>query len=284
MPLPVGVAVPDNRVNVLLPVGYEDEVDLAYPVLYLLHGAGDTWSSWIDQTDLAELAGAFALIVVMPDGGHQSQATWYSDWSDGTWQAESYVTSVLPAFVESRFRCRPGPAAIAGLSMGGFGAMSLAARHPGRYRAAASLSGVLDTLRGAPESGRLFAELNAEYGTPDARVWGEQSADRESWAEHNPASLAGRLRDVELFVACGAGTPGGFEGESADGTAYVLEAGVRDMNLAFVSALQAAGVAARTDLYAGGYHGWPYWRAGIRWVLPQLAAILGPPEARPPRA
>ena len=137
MPLPEGVRVPDNRVNLLLPVDYDDHPERAYPVLYLLHGAGDTYASWAERTGVAEVAAAFPIVVVMPDGGHQATATWYADWVDGTWQAETYLTEVLPRYLAEHYRLLPRRAAVAGLSMGGFGALSLAARYPGRYLGAA---------------------------------------------------------------------------------------------------------------------------------------------------
>ena len=277
MPLPDGVRVPDNRVNVLLPVGYDEHPELAYPVLYLLHGAGDTYSSWADQTTVAEVAAAFPIVVVMPDGGHQSTATWYSDWADGTWQAETYLTDVLPRYLASRFRLLPQSGAVAGLSMGGFGAMSLAARHRGRYLGAASFSGVLDTMWGAPGTGDLFAEMNEEFGTPTPRVWGAQADG--GWRRFNPTDLVAGLEGLVLLVAAGEGTRGGFAGEDEeDANGYGMEEAIRAMNVSFLEALAAVGIEAEVDLYDGGYHGWPYWDAGIRWALPQLAAILGAPQ------
>jgi diacylglycerol O-acyltransferase / trehalose O-mycolyltransferase len=279
VPLPAGLRVPDNRVNLLLPERYEPRGDLAYPVLYLLHGAGDTYSSWAEETDVTEVAAAFPLIVVMPDAGHQSSATWYSDWVDGTWQAETYITEVLPSYLAAHYRVLPARAALAGLSMGGFGALSLAARHPGRYVGAASFSGVLDTMWGAPGTGQLFSELNEEFGTPDGRVWGDQEAAAATWRQHNPADLVDRLGPVMLMVAAGEGVQGGFAGDvDDDANGYAMEQAIREMNLSFVAAAEGGGLRPQVDLYPGGYHGWPYWESGIRWALPQLAAILGPPR------
>ena len=277
MPLPEGVKVPDNRVNLVLPVGYNERPDLAYPVVYLLHGAGDTYDSWAERTTVVELAAAFPIVVVMPDGGHQATATWYADWADGTWQAETYLTEVLPRHLARHYRLLPGRAAVAGLSMGGFGALSLAARYPGRFLGAASFSGVLDTMWGAPGTGDLFAEMNEEFGTPTPRVWGHQTDG--GWRRFNPADLAGALDGLLLMVAAGEGKPGGFAGDDEeDANGYGMEEAIREMNLSFLAALEAAGVSAQVDLYVGGYHGWPYWDAGIRWALPQLAAILGAPQ------
>ena len=275
MPLPAGVQVPDNRANVLLPDGYCSHPREDFPVLYLLHGAGDTWESWAARTDVATFAARDPVIVVMPDGGHNATATWYSDWVSGTYQEETYITSVLPAFVNARYRTRRGDAGIAGLSMGGFGAMSLSARHPGMYRAAASFSGAVDMLLGAPATGKIFAQLHVSDGTPDARVWGDQAADQATWAAHNPASLAGRLRGVPLFLASGTGTKGGPEGDINDSGPYGTEAGVWLMNQSFSRALTAAGVPYLSDFYQGGYHGWPYWQADLHWALPKMMAVLG---------
>lgn len=278
VPLPAGVRVPENHVDVLLPAGYCRRPLEHYPVLYLLHGAGDTYRSWSAQTDLVRFASSFPLIVVMPDGGRLSTATWYSNWLSGRYQEETYLTSVLPRFVSGRFRVRRGDAAVAGNSMGGFGAMSLAARHPGLYRVAGSFSGALDMLYDAPASGKIFASLAATTGTPGLGVWGPQTSDRAVWAAHNPTDLAARLSGLRLFVASGTGTRGGPQGDlPGNSPAYLEEAGIRLMNDAFVAALQAAHIPFTNDLYQGGYHGWPYWQAGIRWALPQLAASLGRP-------
>jgi diacylglycerol O-acyltransferase/trehalose O-mycolyltransferase len=111
-------------------------------------------------------------------------------------------------------------------------------------------------------------------------VWGNQQSDEAVWAEHNPASLASRLKGVRILLASGTGTPGGAGGDDpTDPGAYGLENGVFQMNQSLVRALDQAGVAHTDDFYAGGYHGWPYWQADLHWALPQIVAALGP--ARP---
>jgi S-formylglutathione hydrolase FrmB len=275
------VRVADGHVDVLLPPGYCSG-GRRYPVLYLLHGAGDTYQSWSAKTDLVsyERAHAFPVIIVMPDGGHNATAGWYSDWLDGRYRYETFDTVVLPRYVDSHYRTVAGDRAIAGLSMGGFGALSLAARHPGMYTAAASFSGAVDTLYGAPATGVIFDELHDSYGTPDDEVWGSQTGNEADWAAHNPASLAPRLAGTALFLASGTGTPGGAQGDDPGNPGgYGLEDGVFQMNLSLVRALDLAGVAHTDDFYPGGYHGWPYWQADLHWALPRIASILGP--ARP---
>ena len=83
-----------------------------------------------------------------------------------------------------------------GLSMGGFGAMSYAARHAGLFQAAASFSGAVDTQYAAPASGVFFTQLHDMFGTPDDRVWGDQLQDQATWTAHNPTARATDLAGI----------------------------------------------------------------------------------------
>lgn len=281
VPTPAGLHVVDRRVDVLLPRDYCSRArrSTSYPVVYVLHGAGDTYSAWTQKTDIASFSRQFDVILVMPDDGHTALAGWYSDWLNHQYQYETFDMSVLPAYMNSHFRTRSHDLGIAGLSMGGFGALSYAARHPGMFKAAASFSGAVDTQIGAPVSGLVFAALNPYEGTPGPAIWGDQEADASVWAAHNPTALAARLRTTRLFLASGTGTPGGAYGdEPTNPGGYALEAGIFQMNMSLVRALDAAGVPHADDFYAGGYHGWPYWQADLHWALPQIVAALAAPK------
>ncbi len=263
--------MPDSTVRVLVPTGY-DRNHRRYPVLYLLHGAGDTFATWVDNTDVEAFSAAFPVIIVMPDGGHDANAGFYSDWVDGSRQWETFHTRVLRRWVDRHLRTLPGwrHRAVAGLSMGGFGAMSYAARHHHLFRAAASFSGAVDTLYPKPATNLLFVS-----GTVKPGVWGDPATDEATWRAHNPTDLVGDLRGIALFVATGDGTQGGPAGDDpADPGAYGIEVIVHQMNLSFAQALDAAGVPSTRDLYAGGYHGWPYWQRELHWALPQIMAIV----------
>lgn len=278
VPVPAGLNVTDNHVRILLPVGY-DRGHHRYPVLYLLHGAGDTYTAWTTKTDVTAFSAGFPVIIVMPDAGHNSLAGWYSNWFNGTYQWETYHLGVVRSWVDHHLRTIVGDDAIAGLSMGGFGAMSYAARHPGMFRAAASFSGAVDTQYGAPASGVVFDQLRSQYGTPNEQVWGNQLADASTWAAHNPTALASRLAGTQLFIASGTGTPGGSQGEEPTNPGgYALENGIFQMNLQFVRALDSAGVPHHDDFYLGGMHDWPYWQADLHWALPQMVALLMRPH------
>src|SRR3954464_33416 len=136
-----------TRVRVLLPAGYAADAGRRYPVLYLLHGADSDYQSWTRYGDAQAITAHAAMIVVMPDGGSDG---WYTDWYEGDrpvqprW--ETYHVGELVPWIDATYRtiaARRGRA-IAGLSMGGYGALSYAARHPGTFAAAASFSGALE--------------------------------------------------------------------------------------------------------------------------------------------
>lgn len=286
VPLPPDVHVVSNMVNVILPAGYCTSGE-HYPVVYLLHGAGDTYQAWEANTDLNSFITAnssrYPYVFVMPDGGANAEAGWYSNWLDGEWQYETYDIDVLQRYINSGYATEPHDIGIAGLSMGGFGALSYAARHPKMFKVAASFSGAVDMLYGAPASGVAFNELHDSYGTPTDAVWGDQVTDRAVWEAHNPASLAPDLAGTTVLLASGTGTPGGSEGDALDPAGdfdpggYALENFIFQMNLSMVAALTEAGVPFTTHFYPGGYHGWPYWQADLHWALPLMAQALGGP-------
>lgn len=272
VPVPKRLTVPDSTVRVLLPVDY-DSTRKRYPVLYLLHGAGDTYATWTELTDVQAFSADFPLIIVMPDGGRDANAGFYSDWIDGSRHWETFHTRILRRYVDRRFRTLPRGKhrAVAGLSMGGFGAMSYAARHRRLFRAAASFSGAVDTLYPDPTRNILFATRTVAEG-----IWGDPAVDLAPWREHNPPDLAAKLRGIALFVATGDGKMGGPAGDDPSNPGgYIIEQVVFEMNRSFVAALDAAGVPYTKDFYGGGYHGWPYWERELHWVLPQIVELIG---------
>src|SRR5690349_16517678 len=151
-----------TSVTVVLPQATEDQIGVSDsgadgppPVLYLLHGLTDDHTAWHRYTSVARYAEAAGLAVVMPSAFH----SFYADEVHGHayW---TFVSEELPAIVRSFFRVSDAPedTFVAGLSMGGYGALKLALTHPDRYAAAASLSGALDIryLIGHPDRSDLF--------------------------------------------------------------------------------------------------------------------------------
>ncbi len=118
----------------------------AYPVLYLLHGAYGSYVDWTDRTPLLELHAGRPFLIVTPDG---SQFGWYVDSpTQPNSSYETFLTHDLLEDVASRFPVldtREGRG-IAGLSMGGHGALSIAALHPDLFSSASSLSGILNLV------------------------------------------------------------------------------------------------------------------------------------------
>ncbi|MDT5060645.1 MAG: hypothetical protein QOH63_1104 [Acidobacteriota bacterium] len=114
-----------------------------YPVLYLLHGWNGHPQGWITETKLTEYAARHQLIIVLPEGNNG----WYTD--SATVADERYETYILQELipdVESRYRAMRGREgrAIAGLSMGGYGALKFGLKHPDVFIFVASMSGALD--------------------------------------------------------------------------------------------------------------------------------------------
>jgi diacylglycerol O-acyltransferase / trehalose O-mycolyltransferase len=250
----------DTRVRVLLPAGYRAHPERRYPVLYLLHGRGGGYGDWTRYGAAERITARTPLIVVMPDAGRDAE---YTDWYQGgapilpRW--ETYHVGQLVPWVDGRFRtiaARRGRA-IAGLSMGGFGALSYAGRHPGTYAAAASFSGAL------------------EIGSEDA--WGTRAAEPAQWHAHLPVDLASRLRSLALVeLRTGNGTPGPLDrrGTKRGCPACVVERVLLPMNVRLHERLRALGIRHVWDDYGPGSHDWPYWRRDLRETLPDLMRAL----------
>jgi diacylglycerol O-acyltransferase/trehalose O-mycolyltransferase len=271
VPVSPGLKVPDNHVRVIFPVGYK--ASKRYPVLYLLHGAGGSYQEWTQNTDIVAFSSAYRVIIVMPDSGKNANAGWYADWVDGSRQWESFHMKDVIPYIESTYHGN-GKRAIAGLSMGGYGAMFYAASHPGMFEAAAEFSGEVDIRYGGPVSGVAFGALHDYFGTPNKNVWGDPVTQGANWSAHNPAELVAGLKGTKLFLACGDGFPGGTHEDPSNPGSYFIEGGAFQTNLSFVRALTLAGIPHIDRFYGSGQHTWPYWQDDLHWALPQIMTAL----------
>ncbi len=126
--------------NIILPRDYNTARTSRYPVIYLLHGLGGHYNDWLLRTNIADYAAWYRLIVVMPEGNN----SWYIDSTNvPTDKYESYILQELIPDVQERYRtieARYGRA-IAGLSMGGYGAFKFGLKYPDRFAFVGSLSG-----------------------------------------------------------------------------------------------------------------------------------------------
>jgi S-formylglutathione hydrolase FrmB len=253
----------DTRVRVLLPAGYATS-HRRYPVLYLLHGALNGEEAWTEQGDAEAITAGLPLIVVMPDSGQGGgYADWFNGGAGGPPEWERYHVDQLIPFIDARYRTRGRRSgrAVAGLSMGGFGAMSYAARHPDRFVAAAAFSGAVDT------NNPLDIAITGD------EPFGPRATQEIRWRARNPWDLAENLRGLRLVVRTGDGQPVGD----------IVEAVVHQMNVGFHARLRELGIDHVWDDYGAGTHTWPYWQRDLRETLPQLMATFRRPP-KPPRS
>ena len=246
-----------QKVRLLLPTGFDTATDERWPVLYLLHGSMDDYTSWTDETDVEETTAGHPILIVMPAAGSWG---WYTDWWEpdvcGGLQWETFHLTELRQLLERNWHAGD-TRAVAGVSMGGFGAMSYAGRHPGFFRAAASFSGMLD----------LF-DPGLGYG---GDIWGPRGDPANSWQEHDPISLAPALRQVSLFVSYGDSEAVADPDVPLDGR----EDWLAGTNVAFVARLLELGIPVTVAVDPAGKHDWPSWERSLHEAMPQLLEALG---------
>ncbi len=114
-----------------------------FPVLYLLHGLSDDYTGWARYSSIERYARDYGIAVVMPDGA----INFYADNPKGSRYYYSLIAKEIPDFCKRHFACisdKREDTYIAGLSMGGYGALKIALSMPQTYCAAASFSGAVD--------------------------------------------------------------------------------------------------------------------------------------------
>ncbi|MFD8213507.1 alpha/beta hydrolase [Streptomyces sp. NPDC059697] len=163
------------HVRVVLPTGHAEQPDRTWPVLHLLQGAHDDYTSWTRETDVKDFLAGQDVLVVMPSSGPTGIPTdwWNHGLSDGP-DYETFQVDEVMELLGQRFRAG-GRRAVAGVSTGGYGALALAARRPGVFGAAASYSGILDTTApGMPILGIMDTERRDGLRRVSERVGGER--------------------------------------------------------------------------------------------------------------
>lgn len=164
------------------------------PVLYLLHGLGDDHTAWVRRTGIDRYANREGIAVVMPE----VQRGFYTDMAYGP-AYFTYITEELPRLCGSFFRITEDPARtyIAGLSMGGYGALKAALRCPERYAAAGCFSGAVDIRS------RMKAEDNPMTpGEVQAVSGGELAPEDDILMLTARAVNAGRKLPA-FYITCG---------------------------------------------------------------------------------
>jgi S-formylglutathione hydrolase FrmB len=201
-----------EQYSIFLPPSYSKNPSRTYPVIYFLHGLNNDETSWtveqgnsiqntLEKMMLSEKLPEF--IMVHPRG----DSSFYCNFIDGSRRYEDLVTQELVTYVETRYRASKGREnrAIAGTSMGGYGALKIAMKYPDRYAAAAGQSPILYPganpmeLTGDARSTRLsfFANLlRPIFGDP---------LRQDVWDENNPLVLATKqkLNDLKIYFDYG---------------------------------------------------------------------------------
>ena len=258
------------RYTVLLPEGYERS-QRRYPVLYAFHGAGGSEEFWMStgkQPPLIETISAETpVIIVMPDAGVIGV---HSDWPDDPGQQwETFHVKRLVPHIDATYRTRPGREnrAAFGYSMGGFGAMHYAFRHPDVFGAAGTASGFPESsIRSVAVFMPFVAALSA-LCTSSQMVygpWGDPVTESETWEEHNPTANVERMRGMLLYAASADGVPCDQEDaetlarDSVPDYTNASEGVMRESTRSFHDALEAEGVAHVYREWECGVHSYRY--------------------------
>jgi len=240
---------------VYLPEGYESSQRM-YPILYLLHGAGGNQSSWIQGGDMQRIVDktiedgkAEPMIIVMPD----AELTYFMNTSDKEYQFEDFFFNELMPYVEKTYRCRPGKRyrSIAGLSMGGFGALLYALHHPEMFNASAALSAAIRTdeeVIAMPEEDYL-----KRYGKMMGQLKNGESRITDFWNQNSIIFLVNKMKEdqkklVHYYIDIG---DDDFLYKGND----LLHTTMRDLGIPHEYRVR------------DGSHDWEYWRSGLPEVL-----------------
>jgi len=277
--------------RVYLPPSYETSRDRRFPVAYYLHGVQGSETDWVERGRLAAVmdslvaAGMSEMIVVMPDGDDGFYTSWASppkwrlcplrtdlrepatEFCVRRTRYDEYVAQELVRHIDATFRTLADARhrGIAGLSMGGFGALALATQYPRAFSAAASHSGAVaalalavDTAAGTVTWAATPDTLRAKWPSLFPLLADVFGADTADWWRRDPVGHVrrmnpeGRTRLPALYADVGTGD------------SFLLN------NRALRIELARLGVPLEYHEYAGA-HDWAYWRAHVGESLTWLA-------------
>jgi len=278
-----------KRLFVYLPPSYGREPERRYPVAYYLHGLSGSEGDWLSKGNIDGAAdslfahGVPEAILVLPDGDDGWYTTWiapsgYRACAD-TLHNESpsrycvaqahyddYIAHDIVEYVDGNYRTRRSRESrgIGGLSMGGYGAISLALRHPDIFGLAASHSGVVSPLYVGPHPFAEpvhYAQTADELKKAGGAFWDRYRAfwgtDLDRWHAADPAHIAEQARASGralpmLFFDCGS------------------EDGFVDQNRALHAELTRLGIVHQYAEWPGA-HTWRYWSTHV----PESLAWMG---------
>ncbi len=202
--LPSKLLKGDRKYAIYLPPDYETS-ERSYPVLYLLHGAGDDQTGWVQFGEVLHIADksiaegkATPMIIVMPDA-NTGQRGYFNDLKN-EWRYEDFFFDEFMPFIEKTYRVKKEKRfrAVAGLSMGGGGSFMYALHHPELFSSACPLSAYIGPLTLADAKAGL--ERSNQKGT-DAEI-------EAYFNKHNAISLVNNIKDdqkkaMRWYIDCG---------------------------------------------------------------------------------
>lgn len=234
----------ERAVNVLLPLDYETSTS-RYPTLYLLHGLGDDHTAWSFMTNLSGYAARHKTIVVMPDAGR----SWYvNNAANPKERFEDFIVKDLVPFIDSHYRTIPlrRARAVAGLSMGGYGASFLGLKHYRLFGAIGAFSGAVGIAHEPPDAPdlnqRMQQEIQPHFGP----------ANSGARRERDPFALLEKVPAPEipvLYIACG-------------GQDFLLK-----QNRDFIQLLSEKKIPYEYREISPRVHSWDFWDEQIRVFL-----------------
>jgi len=133
--------------RVLLPAGYDSSKKKVYPVIFLLHGLTGHFSDWTERTDLKAIAEKYRFVIITPEAND----SWYID--SQVKPQDRYETYLQEMIHDARKRYKPSRLIIAGLSMGGYGAIKFALKNPNEFWMVGSFSGAFGIDKWSDKSG-----------------------------------------------------------------------------------------------------------------------------------
>jgi S-formylglutathione hydrolase FrmB len=243
---------------VVLPDQYKKAGKASFPVLYLLHGGSGSFRDWLTKTPdkqlLHRLADQYSIIIVTPDAG--STSYYFDSPLDKTSQYETFISKELTDKIDGTYRTikdRKGRV-IAGLSMGGHGAMYIATRHPELYCAAGSMSGVMNINTATWKVPADFAKLRADNF---ARLLGPPQDANNPYPEY---TAVGRVNEIK-----------------ASGLKLIFDCGVEDFLIDTNRDLHQRLLASQVPhdyIERPGAHTWDYWQNALPYQVLFLHKVL----------
>ena len=253
----------DMKLNIYLPPDYET-AQSRYPVVYLLHGMGQNYMDWVKKGDAKLTADSLItkkalpdMIIVMPDAGN----TFFVN-SVAGYHYEDYFFKELIPYIDSTYKTRPSRdfRAIAGLSMGGYGALLYSLKHSDTFSACVGLSsGIVTDDEITPIPDDMW---DTYYAPLFGKAKGKDRLQLDNWKNNNTLALIQQGKSEDLKTV-----------------KWYFDIGDDDSlykgNMAIHVLMRDKGIPHEFRMRDGA-HTWDYWRTGLGDALRFVGQSLKP--------